>query len=335
MIFIFINSSITQSKNLNLEQFLKQICQKKEIICRCCLASTALAWTGKGRRILLPRCPAPCWNCSSWTPRTSCAPCSHFHFLSPRSWDLLHQVLLLHLRVHPDHLQHNQLLDHQHHHHLVPLLTQQLLHRAGLAAASFFEAEDQLVIFSERMLVVLAPWEMFVVLFLQVDDWTRQDQIGEVVPQKRRSCPLQSAGRHHCCSLFENNQLSWQIVSDDKIQISLLVLRRGALSNYPQEALKVHEPESEQAAGGVQDEMDLQGKCWDVFFITQILDISRCVLSLRWRWSYSPAAIFASASLALFPSGDASFLLWFLFFFDFFLTPGVIFMGSRFLCFGL
>ena len=91
-------------------------------------------------------------------------------------------MLLLQLLVQPDHLQHKQLLDHQHHQHLVPLLTQQLLHRAGLAAASFFEAEDQLVIFSERMLVVLAPWEMFVVLFLQVDDWTRQDQTGEVVP---------------------------------------------------------------------------------------------------------------------------------------------------------
>ena len=31
-------------------------------------------------------------------------------------------------------------------------------------------------------------------------------------------------------SLFENNYLSWQIVSDDKIQVSLLILRRGALS---------------------------------------------------------------------------------------------------------
>ena len=33
-------------------------------------------------------------------------------------------------------------------------------------------------------------------------------------------------------SLFENDWLSWQIVPDDKIQISLLLLWRGALSKY-------------------------------------------------------------------------------------------------------
>ena len=32
-------------------------------------------------------------------------------------------------------------------------------------------------------------------------------------------------------SLFENNWLSGQIVSDDKIQIPILILRRGALSS--------------------------------------------------------------------------------------------------------
>ena len=32
-------------------------------------------------------------------------------------------------------------------------------------------------------------------------------------------------------SLFENNWLSWQIVSDDKILITLLILGRGVLSN--------------------------------------------------------------------------------------------------------
>ena len=31
-------------------------------------------------------------------------------------------------------------------------------------------------------------------------------------------------------SLFVLNWLSWQIVSDDKIQITILILRRGALS---------------------------------------------------------------------------------------------------------
>ena len=31
-------------------------------------------------------------------------------------------------------------------------------------------------------------------------------------------------------SLIENNWLSWQIVSDDKIQITLLILGRGSLS---------------------------------------------------------------------------------------------------------
>ena len=33
-------------------------------------------------------------------------------------------------------------------------------------------------------------------------------------------------------SLFVMNWLSWQIVSDDKIQITILILRRGALSKY-------------------------------------------------------------------------------------------------------
>ena len=87
-------------------------------------------------------------------------------------------MLLLQVLVNTAHLQHNQLLDHQLHHHLVPLSTQQLLHRVGLVAASLSEAEDQLVM----VMVVLALWVMFVVLFLQVDDWTRQDQTGEVVP---------------------------------------------------------------------------------------------------------------------------------------------------------
>ena len=40
------------------------------------------------------------------------------------------------------------------------------------------------------------------------------------------SCVLDSIA----ASLFENNWLSWQIVSDDKIQITLLILGRGALS---------------------------------------------------------------------------------------------------------
>ena len=31
-------------------------------------------------------------------------------------------------------------------------------------------------------------------------------------------------------SLIENNWLSWQIISDDKIQITLLILGRGSLS---------------------------------------------------------------------------------------------------------
>ena len=53
-----------------------------------------------------------------------------------------------------------------------------------LAAASPSEAEDQLVMFSERMVVVLALWVMFVVLFLQVD-WTRQDQTGEVAEAQK------------------------------------------------------------------------------------------------------------------------------------------------------
>ena len=34
-------------------------------------------------------------------------------------------------------------------------------------------------------------------------------------------------------SLFENKWLTWKIVSDDKIQISLLILRQGALSMNP------------------------------------------------------------------------------------------------------
>ena len=43
-------------------------------------------------------------------------------------------------------------------------------------------------------------------------------------------------------SLFENNWLSWQILSDDKIQISLLILRQGAftMSNLPLSYDRIH-----------------------------------------------------------------------------------------------
>ena len=42
------------------------------------------------------------------------------------------------------------------------------------------------------------------------------------------SCSLDSIA----ASLFVLNWLSWQIVSDDKIQITILILRQGALSTY-------------------------------------------------------------------------------------------------------
>ena len=44
----------------------------------------------------------------------------------------------------------------------------------------------------------------------------------------------QSSIDSNAVSLFVWNWLSWQIVSDDKIQMSILKLRRGALSNHPE-----------------------------------------------------------------------------------------------------
>ena len=40
-------------------------------------------------------------------------------------------------------------------------------------------------------------------------------------------------------SLFVLNWLSWQIVSDDKIQITILILRRGALSRHGRVMIKL------------------------------------------------------------------------------------------------
>ena len=45
-----------------------------------------------------------------------------------------------------------------------------------------------------------------------------------------KGSPLRFLLNNIATSLFDNNWLSWQIVSDDKIQIELLILRRSALS---------------------------------------------------------------------------------------------------------